>query len=783
MKFGLGQSVLREEDKRFLRGQGRYTDDFNLANQAHAYILRSPYAHALIRAIDTSAARAAPGALAVYTGEDIAKAGLGDLPCFVAKAVPFKRPDGQPISVPPHPALAIGKVAFAGDCVAFVVAETREQARNAAELIEVDYAPLPANTDARVALSGAAPAVWEACADNICYRAEIGDHAAVQRAFNSAHHVTRIALDMPRVAVNAMEPRAAVGDYSASDGRYTLYAGNQMPHDMRHWLATSVLGVPEAEIRIVSPDMGGSFGLRATIFPEIPLVLWSSRQLGRPVKWVSERSDGMLEEQGRDFVMTGELALDRDGHFLGLRVEVVGNMGAYLSNFGPHPPFGNIGGVAGVYATPAIHARVTSVFTNTGQTGPVRGAGRPEATSLIEQIIDKAAREMGHDRVEMRRRNIIPPSAMPFQTPLTYNYDCGEFERNMDQALAMIDAAGFEARRSEAQAAGHLLGLGIANTIEQSAGGNDEGGEIRFDRQGHATILMGTHSHGQGHETVFKQLVSEQFGLDFEEIRFVQGDTDVVAYGHGTGGSRVSGVGTAALLGAVEKIVAKGRLIAAHALETDADSIEFSDGTFRAKGTNRSLDIREIAALAYQPALLPAVAGRGPTGFSTLRPTAPTLPDARHLAGGGLDPETGASRIRRYIAVEDVGTVLNPLLLGGQIHGGIAQGAGHVFGEHFIWDENGQPLTSSFMDYVMPRADDLPVFEIVTNGVPTKRNPLGVKGAGEAGTVGAVACLTSAVLDALGPLGIQDLPTPFTPHRLWRAINQAASDATATTSG
>ena len=773
MKFGLGQSALREEDKRFLRGQGRYTDDINLPNQAQSYMLRSPHAHARIRSVDTQAARRAPGVLAVYTGEDIASAGLGDLPCFVAKAVPFKRPDGQPIFVPPHPALARGKAAFVGDCVAFVVAETRDQARNAAELIEIDYEALASNTDTRAALAEGAPAVWEACADNICYRAELGDRAAVDRAFAGAHHVTRIELDMPRVAVNAMEPRAALGDYSASDGRYTLYSGNQMPHDMRFWLSSTVLNVPESQIRIVSPDMGGSFGLRATIFPEIPLVLWAARQLGRPVKWLNERSDGILEEQGRDFLMSGQLALDRDGRFLGLRVDVIGNMGAYLSNFGPHPPFGNIGGVAGVYTTPAIHARVTSVFTNTGQTGPVRGAGRPEATSLIEQIIDKAAREMDLDRVELRRRNIIPPSAMPFQTPLTYNYDCGEFERNMDQALAMIDVAGFEARRAAATASGRLLGLGIANTIEQSAGGNDEGGEIRFDRQGHATLLMGTHSHGQGHETVFKQLVSEQFGLDFDEIRFVQGDTDLVSYGHGTGGSRVSGLGTAALLGAAQKIVAKGRLIAAHALDATADSIEFSDGKFRAKGTNRSLDIREIAALAFQPALLPPGMDSGLSGFSTFRPKAPTFPNACHVAEVEIDPETGVSCIRRYIAVEDVGTVLNPLLLGGQIHGGIAQGAGHVFGEQVIWDASGQPLTGSFMDYVMPRADDLPRFELATNAVPTARNPLGVKGAGEAGTVGAVACLTSAVLDALAPLGITDLPAPFTPQRLWQAIDEA----------
>lgn len=779
MKFGLGQPAVREEDKRFLRGQGRFTDDINLPNQAWSYILRSPHAHARIRSINTEAARQAPGVLVIYTGEDVAKAGLGDLPCFAAKAVPFKRPDGQPIFVPPHPALARGKVAFAGDCVAFVVAATRNQAQNAAELIEIDYEPLPANADTRAALAPGAPAVWDGCPDNICYRAELGDRAAVDRAFAGAHHVTRIELPMPRVAVNPMEPRAALGDYSASDGRYTLYTGNQMPHDMRFWLSSAVLKVPESQIRIISPDMGGSFGLRATIFPEIPLVLWAAKQLGRPVKWINERSDGILEEQGRDFIMRGELALDRDGRFLGLRVDVIGNMGAYLSNFGTHPPFGNIGGVAGVYTTPAIHATVTSVFSNTGPTGAVRGAGRPEATSLIEQIIERAAREMGLDRVELRRRNIIPPSAMPFQTPLTYNYDCGEFERNMDQALGLIDAKGFEARRAEAARSGRLLGLGIANTIEQSAGGNDEGGEIRFDRQGQATIVMGTHSHGQGHETVFKQLVSERLGLEFEEIRYVQGDTDIVPYGHGTGGSRVSGLGGAALLGAADKVIAKGRLIAAHALEVAAQDIEFSDGKFRAKGTNRSLDIREVASLAFQPPLLPPGMDSGLSGFSTFRHAAPTFPNACHVAEVEIDPDTGTSRILRYIAVEDVGTVLNPLLLNGQIHGGVAQGAGHVFGEQVVWDESGQTLTGSFMDYVMPRADDLPRFEVETNGVPTPRNPLGVKGAGEAGTVGAVACLTSAVLDALAPLGITDLPAPYTPQCLWRAISEAKERAPA----
>jgi len=770
MKFGIGQSAPREEDKRFLRGGGRYTDDINLPGQAWSYLLRSPYAHARINSIDTEAARVAPGVLAVFTGEDIAIAGLGGMPCFAAKIVPLERPDGDPMFQPHRPALVRDKVAFVGDYVAFIVAETRDQARDAAELIEIDYQPLPVCTDTRLALAADSPRIWEACADNVCFSIEFGIQVETDKIFAGADHITRIELPMPRVAVNAMEPRAALGEYNAFEDRYTLYSGNQFPHDIRNWLADAVLGVPEAKVRIVSPDMGGSFGLRASIFPEMPLVLLAARQLGRPVKWVNERSDGILDEQARDSFMTGELALDPEGQFLALRVDVAANMGAYLSNFGPFPSFGNIGGVAGVYTTPAMHARITGVFTNTSPTGPYRGAGRPEATSLIEQIIDKAAREMEIDRVELRRRNIIPPTAMPYQTPLTYNYDCGEFERNMDRALTMADAGSFEERREKSAAAGCLRGLGIANAIEQSAGLFDEGGEIRFDRQGNVTVLMGTHSHGQGHETVFKQLVSEWLGLEFEAIRYVQGDTDIVGYGHGTGGSRVSGLGGTALLGAAEKIIEKGRLIAAHTLEVADQDIEFEAGRFVVAGTDRELNIREIAGIAFETALMPPGMDSGLNGFSTFKAPAPTFPNACHVAEVEIDPETGVYKILRYIAVDDVGTVLNPLLLKGQLHGGIVQGAGMVRGEEICWDDEGQVLSGSFMDYAMPRADEVPFFEIETHSVPSPRNPLGVKGAGEAGTVGAVACLTSALLDALAPLGIDDLPMPATPERLWRTI-------------
>ena len=770
MRFGLGQAAPRVEDQRFLTGGGRYTDDIDLAGQVWAHMLRSPHAHASIRSIDVEAARAMPGVLAVFTGSDVAADGLGNMPSLAAKLVPLERPDGSPMFQPPSPALVRDKVAFVGDYVAFVVAESRSQAQEAAELVEVDYDPLPANVRTADAGAGGAPAVWDDCPDNICFRLEMGDKAAVESAFAAAAHVTRLELPLARVAVNPLEPRAALGDYDPVERRYTLYSGNQFPHDMRSWLAESVLRIPEIRLRIVSPDMGGSFGLRATIFPELALVLWAAKRLGRPVKWTNERSDGLLDEQARDFIMTLELALDADGQFQALRLRSLANMGAYLSNFGPLPAFGNLGGLAGVYRTPAIHAEVLGVFTNSAPIGPCRGAGRPEATLILEQIIDLAARELGIDRVELRRRNIIPPEAMPFQTGLTFNYDCGEFERNMDRALVMADAAGFESRRKLARAAGNLRGLGLANAIEQAAGMFDEGGEIRFDRQGHATIFMGTHSHGQGHETVFRQLLADRLGLEFEAMRYVQGDTDLVGYGHGTGGSRASGLGGAALLGAAEKIIDKGRLIAAHSLEAAALDIEFAEGRFSVAGTDRSLSLAEVAAIAFETAQLPPGMESGLQGFATFKATAPTFPNACHVSEVEIEPETGVVRILRYVAVDDVGTVMNPLLLEGQLHGGIVHGIGHVLGEQVLWDEAGQVLTGSFMDYTMPRADDVPFFELETNPVPSPRNPLGIKGAGEAGTVGAVACVANAILDALAPLGIRQLPLPATPERIWRAI-------------
>jgi len=771
MRFALGQSAPRVEDLRLLQGGGRYTDDINLPGQAVSYMLRSPVAHASVRSIDTSAALAAPGVIAVYTGADVAA--LGGTPCFAPKLVPLTRPDGSALYEPKRPMLVKDKVAFVGDYVSFVVAETRAQAKDAAELIVVDYEELPPIVEISDALAKNGAVLWDDCPNNICFTMEQGDCAATDAAFETAHHISSVEIPYARVAINPMEPRAAIGEYDPFEDRYTLHAGNQFPHDIRSWLAGGVLKVPESKLRIVSPDMGGSFGLRSTCFPELALTVWAAKQLGRPVKWVNERSEGILEEHARDFTATVELAVDRAGTFLGLRMRKKASVGAYLSNFGPLPAFGNLGGIAGVYRTPAIHVDVTGVFTNSAPTNPYRGAGRPEATFAVERVIDQAAREMGIDKVELRRRNMIAPDAFPYQTPLSYNYDSGEFERNMDRALEIADVDSFTDRRQAALAQGKLRGFGVANAIEQAAGMFDEGGEVRVDQEGYVTILMGTHSHGQGHETVFKQLVSEKFGIDFERIRYVQGDTDMVAYGHGTGGSRVSGLGGAALMGAADKIIEKGRRIAAQNLEAAVADIEFVEGRFVIAGTDRGLDLTEIAALAFQHSMLPSGMESGLNGFDTFKSPGPTFPNACHVSEVEIDPETGVIRVVRYVAIDDVGTVMNPLLLKGQLHGGIVQGIAQITSERVVMDSTGQVMTGSFMDYQMPRADEFPKLEIETHVVPSPRNPLGIKGAGEAGTVGAVACLASAVLDALAQAGVEDVAFPATPEVVWRALNPA----------
>ena len=777
MKFGIGQGVPRWEDPRLLRGGGRYSDDIDRPGQAYGYVLRSPHAHARILSIDTQAARGAAGVLAVYTGDDIAAAGLGHIPC----AVPRNRPDGSPMFTPPNAALRTGRVRLVGDYVAFVVAETRAAAQDAAERIEVEYEPLPAVAATAGALDATAPAVWDECPDNLCFVFEQGDKAAVEAAFAAARHVTRLDFTVTRVSIAPMEPRACVGEYDKFEDRYTLYTGTQGPHGVRQATAGPILGVAENRLRVVSHDMGGAFGMRSGPYCENALCLFAARELDRPVKWTGDRTEAFLsDDQARDNVSAAALALDEDGRFLALHVRTVANLGAYLTLLGPHSATNNLGTLAGPYTTPAIYTHVTGVFTNTNSTGPYRGAGRPEAAYAIERVIDTAAREIGMDAAELRRRNYIPESALPYRTGLVFTYDSGRFERNMDDALALSDHAGFAARRDAARDAGRLRGIGIANVIEQSAGGFPEWAQIRFDPSGAVTLVMGTHNHGQGHETIFRQMLSDKLGLEFERIRLAQGDSDVAMAGTGTFGSRSSGVGGASIMLAADKVIDKCRKVAAHRLEAAEEDIEFADGAFAVAGTDRSLGLVEAAKLAQSFLTAPPGMEPGVNEWAAWTPPAPTFPNGCHVCEVEIDPDTGALEILRYAAVDDVGTVINPLLLEGQLHGGIVQGVGQIVMERMLWDgETGQPVSGSFMDYAMPRAADLPSFDLGVNEVPTPTNPLGVKGAGEAGCVGALPALMNAIVDALAPLGVRSVDMPATPERLWRAIREAGTDTAA----
>ena len=771
MKFGLGQSVPRFEDPRLLRGGGQYTDDLNRQGQARGYVLRSPHAHARISDIDLETARAAPGVLAIFTHDDWAADGLGVLPSLAPMLLPLKRPDGTPIHEPYRPPLASDAVRFVGDPVAFVVAETVAQARDAAELIEVDYEDLPAVIETADALADDAPLVWPELGDNVSFRQTMGDLDAVDAIFEAAAHVVSMDLPISRLAQNPMEPRAALGEYDPYTDRYTLWTGTQGPHDNRNLLAQHTLKVPISNLRIVSPDMGGGFGLRGGLFPEMPLVVWAAKKVGRPVKWNGDRSEHFLvDDHGRDSRPTADLALSADGDFLAIRVRSIAALGAYCSFFGPLPTFGNMGAIVGVYKTGAASVDVTAVFTNTCPIGPYRGAGRPESIYICEMLVEKAARDLDFDRVELRRRNMIAPDEMPYQTGLQYKYDCGQFEVNMDKALAAADYAGFEARREESAARGKLRGFGITNAIEQSAGLGDEGAEIRFDADGGVTLTVGTLSHGQGHETVFRQVLSDTLGLEFERVRFVQGDTDTVPYGHGTYGSRSSGLGGGVIQLASNRIIEKGKAIASHHFETAADDISFEDGTFSVAGTDKAISIHDLAALTHNFFGAPGGAESGLSASATFRHPGPTFPNGCHCCELEIDPETGATDLLSWVVVDDVGTVMNPMLLKGQIQGGVAQGAGQILLEAIAWDDDGQLITGSFMDYAMPRADDLPNIAVSSSPTVTKTNPLGIKGAGEAGTVGGLACTMIAILDALQPAGVSSVPMPATPQAVWQAL-------------
>jgi carbon-monoxide dehydrogenase large subunit len=770
-EFGIGQPVTRFEDPRLLRGEGRFVHDVNMPGQLHAVIARSPHAHARILSINTKAATAAAGVVAVFTGDDYAREGFGG----PSPTLKRSRPDGSPMFWRAHPVLARDRVRTVGDPVAMVVAQTLAQAKDAAEMVEVEYEALPAVTSVAEAAKGAT-AVWNECPDNISNVFELGNRAAADAAFATAAHVVKRRYLITRVHAQYMETRGAVAACEPAEDRYTLHTDVQYPHRMRALLAGSVFRIPEHKIHIVAGDIGGAFGAKGPQYPEHRLLLWAAKKLRRPVKWVCERSEAILaDEHARDNVSEVELALDADGKFLALRVHTLAGLGAYVSSDrNLIATFQSVSAVVGVYAIPAAHVRIIGVMTNTNPTAPYRGAGRPEATYLIERIIDEAARELELDRIELRRKNLIPPTSMPWKTPLAFTYDCGEFAKGMDKALELADYAGFAKRREESRERGKLRGIGIINAIERASSPGLEYAEIRFHPSGSATLAMGSKNQGQGHETSFRQIVNERLGLDPKDVAYVDGDTEKVAFGVGTMGSRTMAIAGTALVIAADKVIAKGKRIAAHLMEAAEPDVEFAAGKFKVAGTDRSVTLKEVAKTAYDPDKLPKGLEPGLNESGTFSPENHTFPNGCHVCEVEIDPDTGVVDVVRYTVVDDVGTVINPLTLKGQIHGGVVQGLSQVLFERIEYDpESGQLLNGSFMDYCMPRADDVCAMEVGSNPVPTKLNPLGVKGAGEAGTVGALPAVMNAIMDALAPLGVKELDMPATSDRVWRAIREA----------
>jgi carbon-monoxide dehydrogenase large subunit len=776
-KYGIGQPVLRFEDPRLLRGEGRYIHDVNLPGQAYTVLVRSPHAHAKIRSIDVGAARKAPGVVAVFTGADYAADNLG-----VPKVnMPRKKADGSPMFAPPRPALCVDRVRYVGDPVAMVIADTLAQAKDAAELVEVDYEPLPSSTDTGTTTAPGAPPVYDECPDNVSHIMERGNKAATDAAFAKAAKIIRRRYVVTRVHAQYMEPRGAIGHFDAQENRMVLYADVQYPHRVRNMLAQSIFRVPEGDMRVIAGDVGGGFGSKGWQYVEHRLTVWAARKLRRPVKWTCERSEAvMADEHGRDNIGDIELALDADNKFIGLRLNMLANIGAYIgSDRNLLTPFGQIGTVVGVYNIPAAYVHITALLSNTNPTAPYRGAGRPEAIYLIERLVDDAARELGVDRVELRRKNMLPASALPYQSPLGPYYDCGAFEQNLDMGLKLADVAGFAARKAQSKKRGKLRGLGIVNAIEQAAGTvMPEYAEVRFTPSGTALMLMGTKAQGQGHETMYKQILNEKLGIDPADVKFVDGDTDRVAFGMGTMGSRSTVIGGSALFLAADKVIAKGKKIAAHLLEAGDQDIEFVEGNFRVVGTDKSIGLKQVAIAAFQPPRLPKGVEIGLYENATYLPDKDTFPNGCHICEVEVDPETGEVKLERYAVVDDVGTVMNPIGLKGQIHGGVAQGVGQILMERVVWDrQTGQLYTASFMDYAMPRADTICDMEIKSNPVPTKFNPLGAKGAGEAGTVGAMPVVMNAVMDALAELGVREFDMPATSDRVWAAIQKARPGA------
>lgn len=773
-EFGFGQAVRRKEDPRLLTGRGQYIDDRHLPGECHAVVLRSPHAHARIRGIDVTVAATAPGIVGVLTGADIAKDGIGGVPCdYAMPSYPPREGEPAPIIRPPYPALAHDVVRYVGEGVALVLAETVAQARDAAELIAVDYEPLQAISGMIEAVAAGAPLLWREAPGNIAFTWEAGDRAATDAAFAAAHHVALVELANSRVIMAALETRGALAAYDPATARYTFYTASQMPHGIREQLAMA-FAVPEDRIRVVVGDVGGGFGLKNALYPEYIAVLWAARRVGRPVRWIADRSEAFLADyHGRDNLTRAELALDADGHFLGLRVATLASLGAYVAPRGPLSPTSNVPALSGIYRTPAIHVEVRGVFSNTVPTDVYRGAGRPEAIYMLERLVDIAARDLGIDPVALRRCNMVTAEEIPFRTPLGLVYDHGDFAKVLDDAMRAADWDGFAERRAETARRGRLRGIGLAHYVERVAGGWSETAEIRVDATGKATAFLASMSNGQGHETAYAQLIADRLGLDLDEVEIVQGDTDRIAKGHGTGGSASLPIAGAALDFAMTKVIARAQGIAAHLLETAEADIEFAEGRFTVAGTDRHISLQDVARAAHDPSRLPpgTAPGLADTGF--FKPSSPGFPNGCHICEVEIDAETGALTIAAYTMVHDFGRVLNPLLLEGQLHGGVAQGLGQAGFERVVFDpDTAQPLTASFMDYCPPRADDLPFFKFIATNTPTA-NPLGVKGCGEAGATGSPPALMNAIADALAPLGIRNFDMPATPERLWRGIQDA----------
>jgi carbon-monoxide dehydrogenase large subunit len=769
-KFGLAQPVRRVEDPRLLKGAGRYTDDIVLPGMLFGVVLRSPHASATIKSIDTAAAAGLPGVKAIYTHSDLAADGLKTMPC----AAQVKNRDGSGMAAPPHPVLADGAVRHVGDPVAFIVADTIKQARDAAEMIAVDYDVLPSITDLHTAMDEGAPLVWPNVPHNRVFDWEIGDKAATEAQFAKAAHVTKLTIVNNRIVVNSLEARAALADYDAATQRWTLYANTQ-----GGWLVKNLIGPlfgtsPE-NFRVITPDVGGGFGMKLFLYAEHILTCYASRKLGLPVKWAAERGEAFVcDTQGRDNITTGELAIDKDGLFLALRTRNIAGMGAYLSTFAPFiPTFAGTGVLASVYGFKAIYANVLGVFTNTVPVDAYRGAGRPESNYLVERLVDAAARELKIDRVELRRRNMVLPSAMPHATPVGKNYDSGDFRVVLDAAITKIDYANFPTRRAQAAARGKRLGIGLAYYLEATGGADNERAEIRFADDGFVDVYVGTQSTGQGHETAYVQLTAAQLGIDGDKIRIRQGDTDTIPTGGGTGGARSLYSEGQAILVTADSVITKGKKAAAEELEAAVADIVFSDGRFSITGTDRGIDIVALAATqrkkaaAGQPAVILDTAEVAPI-------KAHTFPNGCHMAEVEVDPDTGTIELVRYIVCDDFGKTINPLIVRGQVAGGVVQGYGQAVLEHTVYDPvSGQMLSGSFMDYALPRANEFPDIEVELLEIPCATNPLGVKGAGEAGAVGSPPAVINAIIDALSGDGVTHIDMPATPERVWRAIGLA----------